>query len=53
MTTERPIYRLRLQALPHVDAVKALRAALKNLLRKFGLRVLSIEVETPQENNNG
>jgi hypothetical protein len=46
---ERPIYRLRLQPLPRVDAIKALRAALKSLLRQFGLRALSIEVETQQE----
>jgi len=45
--TERPIFRLRLQALPHVDAVRALRAALKTLLRRYHLRCLSIEPETP------
>jgi hypothetical protein len=49
MTAERPIYRLRLQALPRVDAVKALRAALKSLLRRFGLRALSVEVEKQEE----
>jgi hypothetical protein len=49
--TERPIFRLRLQPLPHVDAVKALRAALKILLRRFGLRCLSAEPETPATNN--
>jgi hypothetical protein len=46
---ERPIYRLRLQPLPRVDAVKALRSALKFLLRRFGLRCLSVEVETSNE----
>ena len=33
------------RALPSVDAVRALRAALKTLLRRYGLRCLSIEVE--------
>jgi hypothetical protein len=36
------IFVLRLTPLPGVDAVKALRAALKVLLRRFGLRALSI-----------
>ena len=43
--TKRPIFVLRLQPLPRVDAIKALRAALKNLLRQFGLRALSVERE--------
>jgi hypothetical protein len=45
----RPIYVLRLQPLPRVNAVKALRAALKSLLRRFGLRALSVELETRNE----
>jgi hypothetical protein len=48
--TERPIFRLRLQPLPRVDAVKALRAALKTLLRRHQLRCLSVEPETPSAN---
>jgi hypothetical protein len=48
MTEERPIFRLRLQPLPRVDAVKALRAALKTLLRRYRLRCLSVEPETPK-----
>jgi hypothetical protein len=47
--TEQPIYRLRLQPLPRVDAVKALRLALKLLLRRFGLRCLSVEIETSNQ----
>jgi hypothetical protein len=44
---EETIYRVRLCPLPHVnDPIKALRAALKTLLRRFGLKALSIEVET-------
>jgi hypothetical protein len=41
-----PVFLVRLRALPGVDAVRALRAALKVLLRRFGLKCLSIEVET-------
>jgi hypothetical protein len=46
---KRPIFVLRLQPLPRVDAIKALRAALKNLLRQFGLRALSVEQEPPDK----
>jgi hypothetical protein len=46
------VFVLRLQALPRVDAIKALRAALKSLLRRFGLRALSVEVETSDEKEN-
>lgn len=50
-----PIFLVRLRALPGVDAVRTLRAALKTLLRKYGLKCLSIEVETanPQEVEDG
>jgi hypothetical protein len=43
------IFRLRLRALPNVDGVKMLRTALKVLLRRFGLKALSVEVETTDE----
>jgi len=33
----RPIYRIELRAEPGVDPVRALRGALKTLLRKYGL----------------
>jgi hypothetical protein len=49
MTAERPIYLVRLQPLPCVDAIKALRAALKSLLRQFGMRALSVELETKEK----
>jgi hypothetical protein len=49
---ERPIYRLRLQPLPRVDAVKMLRMALKALLRRYQLKCLSVELE-PGEKPNG
>jgi hypothetical protein len=39
------IFHVKLYALPRVDAVRALRSALKTLLRRHGLRVLSIEIE--------
>ena len=38
----RPVYTVRLRALPGVDAVRALRAALKVLLRRFGLRAVDV-----------
>ena len=49
MTTgqPRPTYTVRLRPLPGVDAVRALRAALKVLLRRFGLKALEVR----QSNN--
>jgi hypothetical protein len=41
-----PIFLVRLRALPGVDAVQSLRAALKVLLRRFGLQCVSVEEET-------
>jgi hypothetical protein len=40
------IFILRLRAAPKVDAICALRAALKVLGRRFGLRAISIEAES-------
>jgi hypothetical protein len=45
---ERPTFRLVLRAEPGVDAVHALRHALKALLRRFGLRSISCEREQPR-----
>jgi hypothetical protein len=43
-TQNRPQYRLLLRPEPHVhDPLRALRAALKVLLRRFGLRCMSAE----------
>jgi hypothetical protein len=43
-TPKRPQYLLRLRPEPHItDPVRALRLALKLLLRRCGLRALSIE----------
>jgi hypothetical protein len=39
------IFVLRLTALPNVDPIKALRAVLKVMLRRFGLRCTSVSVE--------
>jgi hypothetical protein len=39
---ERPIFMLALRPLPGIDGIRALRRALKFLLRKFGLKVISI-----------
>jgi len=41
----RPTYALTLRAEPGVDAVRALRAVLKNMLRRYGLRCLSAHEE--------
>jgi hypothetical protein len=39
------VFHVRLYALPRVDAIKALRSALKILLRRHGLRCISVEIE--------
>ena len=46
MTTRqpRPTYTVHLRPLPGVDAVRALRGALKVMLRRFGLQAVGIEV---------
>jgi hypothetical protein len=41
----RPIYVIRLRPNPGVDAIRALRRALKILLRSCGMRTLSIDEE--------
>jgi hypothetical protein len=41
----RPTYLIRLRPEPGVDAIHALRRALKILLRGFGMRCLSIDEE--------
>jgi hypothetical protein len=49
----RPIYTLRLQALRNVDPVKALRAALKMLLRRHRLKCISVTPGNPGETVKG
>ena len=44
---QRSIFVLRLIALPGTDETKALRFALKGLLRRCGMRCLAIKIETP------
>jgi hypothetical protein len=44
-TARRPTFTLRLRAEKNVDPVRALRNALKTLLRKHGLRAVSVEEE--------
>jgi hypothetical protein len=39
----RPVFMLRLQPLKGVDPIRGLRLALKDLLRRYGLRCISIE----------
>jgi hypothetical protein len=49
----RPVFVLKLRPEPHVtDSIKALRFALKSLLRRFGLRCVSIREEQPPESNS-
>lgn len=40
----RPLIILRLRPLPGVDATRALRALLKIVLRRFGLRAVSVKL---------
>jgi len=37
-----PVYRLDLRPEPGVDGIQALRAALKSLLRSYGLRAVAV-----------
>jgi hypothetical protein len=46
MTGRRPVYVLRLQSL-HGDDIRRLRLLLKALLRRHGLRCLSVEEVQP------
>jgi hypothetical protein len=41
----RPVYLLRLQSLRGPNEIRRLRAVLKALLRRLGLRCISIEIE--------
>jgi hypothetical protein len=42
---DRPTYKVILRAEPGVDAVRNLRLALKFLLRRFGMRAISVSDE--------
>jgi hypothetical protein len=42
---ERPTYVIRLRPQPQVDAIRALRGALKILLRRFGLKAIEVKEE--------
>jgi hypothetical protein len=49
MTSDRPIFVMRIRPEKNIaDPLNALRRGLKNLLRQFGLRCLSIEEERPK-----
>jgi hypothetical protein len=48
-----PVFLVRLCALPGVDGIRALRAALKVLLRRFGLKCVSIEIEKTNPRSTG
>jgi hypothetical protein len=45
----KPTFVLVLRPLPGVDGIRALRAALKFLLRRFGLRVITISCAQTRE----
>ena len=50
MNPRRPIFVLRLRPEPRIDTIRALRAALKVLLLRHGLRCVSLtEESTPNE----
>jgi hypothetical protein len=49
MDLPRTIFVVRLRALPNVNGIWALRAALKVLLRRYGLKCISVEVETASQ----
>ncbi len=44
---DRPVYRLMIRAEPGVNAIRALRWALKSMLRQHGLRCLSVDEVKP------
>jgi hypothetical protein len=47
----RPVFLLRLRPLPGVDGVRAVRAALKVLLRRFRLQCVTIETEAMEDDD--
>ena len=51
MEIQRPVFIVRLRALPGVNGIQALRAALKVLLRRFGLQAVSVEEETTEQDH--
>jgi hypothetical protein len=42
LKVKRPVFIIKARAEPGIDPIRALRAALKVLLRRFGLRVIDI-----------
>jgi hypothetical protein len=46
------VFVIRLRAAPKVDAIRALRAALKVLGRRFGLRAISIRAESEKSDGH-
>jgi len=49
----RPTYGLKLRAEPGVNAIHALRAVLKNMLRRYGLRCLSAYEINEEKSGDG
>jgi hypothetical protein len=46
LATERPIYIVHFQAMPNIDAIKAVRALLKFAGRRLGLKAVKIIEQT-------
>jgi hypothetical protein len=46
---ERPVFTIRLRPELGVDPIHALRHALKNLLRSYGMRAVSVDAQTETE----
>jgi hypothetical protein len=46
LVTTRPVFIVRLRPKPRVDAIRALRAALKVLGRQFGLKAIEVREES-------
>jgi hypothetical protein len=53
MRSTGPTYIIKLRAAPKVDPIRALRAALKVLLRRFGLRAISVRAEPESDQAQG
>ena len=49
MTNHRPIFLIRVRPEPGVDPIRALRALLKTMLRRFGLRALEAREEADND----
>jgi hypothetical protein len=49
MKPDRPVFVLRLRPEHGIDPIHSLRHALKDLLRRYGMRAISVEQTTTEE----